>query len=96
MSAKKVIAGFTVLVLVMFGLFGTALGIIFSVKKDLSDVEIRLAQVESIVGAKDDISARVAELEGEMTEIKAKYTSLSDSLSSLQSDILSNTTSMRA
>ena len=100
MSAKKVIAGFTVLVLVMFGLFGATLGIVFTglgeVKQDLSDVEIRLAQVESIVGAKDDISARVAELEGEMTEIKAKYTSLSDSLSSLQSDILSNTTSIES
>ena len=100
MSAKKVIAGFTVLVLVMFGLFGATLGIVFTglgeVKQDLSDVEIRLAQVESIVGAKDDISARVAELEGEMTEIKAKYTSLSDSLRSLQSDILSNTTSIES
>ena len=99
MSAKKVIS-IVLSICVVLGLFGLTFALMFTgfdkLEKDLSDVEIRLAQVESIVGAKDDISARVAELEGEMTEIKAKYTSLSDSLSSLQSDILSNTTSIES
>ena len=99
MSAKKVIS-IVLSICVVLGLFGLTFALMFTgfdkLEKDLSDVEIRLAQVESIVGAKDDISARVAELESEMTEIKAKYTALSDSLSSLQSDILSNTTSIES